>query len=1030
MLLITATVKPEPSRSNKQTGAALLVFLLLVVVSASTMLLSRLNSAISQSVYNPATSLKLDEAKTALLAWAINHPFNPGTLPMPDRNSDSDYDGDSDCYNGGPIGNNLLLGRLPWRGYPSPCKDAASLSGLGLFPGITTDIGSDRTGQVLWYAAAHNLVYETPEYPFISPAIAGKPNGWITVRDSSGAVISDQVAFVVIAPGPVLSPQASCGGTVYAGQDRSGSAPAIGNFLDSVTINSVTYSNADYDQDFIMYPNSFVTNEDTTLDQCDQFNDQLVFVTADELLDAVSKRVLNETANALSAYHNVNGALPWLTTFADPKAEPKALRGTATSSSNNLTDTAANFTEWGVTAGDPVWNLTDGSRTTVSSVAANTLTLGTLRFGTNNTFTTGDEYFVDVRYMPDSLMQTATAGSDGNTLVDSGRDFEILGVLPGDVIENLDDGSSGIVATVDGDEITVTGLVGGADNEFASGDDYRIRTNTSEVTNNTANLTLIDTNADFVTMGVQVGDIVHNLWDQATGNVTSIASANQLTVNTLQLGTGVVFNAGEPYRISRYKGRANTRTGLLPIHQPGEVLPSGFTIDWNLTGGTIATTLATDSTYTTALSGYAGSSSGYSGTITVPEATAACQRLASDFVRCKGIYDDSTATFLAGTATTGSTSLALRDSTRNFTTLGTKRGDKVRNLTDGTTGIVFSTSSTQLTLVNINGSTNVGINVGDNYQIELATGSFTFNAAASSTANAWQFRVYYPGTVNESLMAVGDTIENTNGSQSVGRITSINTASNYIVYTPLQGNPSGGSTYADIYDNELVRIKYNFVSRRQYQFDVTMKGTAAESTSGGIRTRAVCTGYNASCTSASNNASIKGDGSTAWVTIRDYEGATQVGQSTNTLSTGGVVFRSLRIAGLQYSMDTDSGDLPDWFVRNKWYQYVMVAYNNGDAPGGTSCVAGTNCLTVNIKANPASTATSDRDNVRAVVMLAGKQLTGQTWTAATTADYFDEPENTDADDLFDRFPGSGSFNDLLRVAISCPTDTTKLCWSN
>ena len=60
----------------------------------------------------PVSSAALAEARQALTSWAVNHPYNPGTLPMPDRNGDGNYDGDADCFNG-VINNNLLLGMLP-----------------------------------------------------------------------------------------------------------------------------------------------------------------------------------------------------------------------------------------------------------------------------------------------------------------------------------------------------------------------------------------------------------------------------------------------------------------------------------------------------------------------------------------------------------------------------------------------------------------------------------------------------------------------------------------------------------------------------------------------------------------------------------------------------------------------------------------------------------------------------------------------------------------------------------------------------
>jgi hypothetical protein len=116
-------------------------------------------------------------------------------------------------------------------------------------------------------------------------------------------------------------------------------------------------------------------------------------------------------------------------------------------------------------------------------------------------------------------------------------------------------------------------------------------------------------------------------------------------------------------------------------------------------------------------------------------------------------------------------------------------------------------------------------------------------------------------------------------------------------------------------------------------------------------------------------------------------------------------------------------------VRNKWYQYVVAAYDDGDAPGGTTCTAGTNCITVNVK-NAAGDTIASRNDVRVVVMLSGDELAGQDWSTAATTDYFDEPENIDADETFDKYAGADTFNDLIRTGSSCPADATKLCWSN
>lgn len=66
---------------------------------------------------------------------------------------------------------------------------------------------------------------------------------------------------------------------------------------------------------------------------------------------------------------------------------------------------------------------------------------------------------------------TATAGSSGSTLEDTGKNFTTLGVAIGDIVDNTTDGSSGLVTAVGTTTLTVT-LVGGITNAFASADAY------------------------------------------------------------------------------------------------------------------------------------------------------------------------------------------------------------------------------------------------------------------------------------------------------------------------------------------------------------------------------------------------------------------------------------------------------------------------------------------------------------------------------------------------------------------------------
>ena len=165
------------------------------------------------------------------------------------------------------------------------------------------------------------LLDGTPAYP------------WLRLVDASGSVLtaSDgeplEIAAVIIAPGPPLP-----------GQARTGAAPGPAHYLDSVTVNGVTYDNADSDgcrdavagaraytdcpgnagEEFILYPDSRDTGVET-----DSFNDRIAYLTAEELLRAAEARALGAMAVVLERYRSSHGAYPWMAPYtADPGADP------------------------------------------------------------------------------------------------------------------------------------------------------------------------------------------------------------------------------------------------------------------------------------------------------------------------------------------------------------------------------------------------------------------------------------------------------------------------------------------------------------------------------------------------------------------------------------------------------------------------------------------------------------------------------------------------------------------------------------
>lgn len=323
---------------TRQTGAALLLFTALLVVISASVLLDRLSNRTRLNTgRDQETTAALAEARATLIGWAVSHAQEPGRLPWPDRNGDANYDGSGDCFAGG-VSNALLLGRFPFSGDATPCSNEA----MGVYP-------LDGAGEPLFYVVSQNLIQHRGKPgtdPAINPGLldGGASYPWLTVVDQNGGVISDRVAAVIIAPGAALE-----------AQDRSAAAPDPDQFLDSV---AGVESNADNDLVFIQYPDSRFTAVET-----DSFNDRLTYITIDELMRKVEKRVLGDAAVALRTYRTTNGRFPWLSLYRDPLSATGAQTVTGrvdavSGGTDKITDNDVDFAAAGVGDGDIITNVT------------------------------------------------------------------------------------------------------------------------------------------------------------------------------------------------------------------------------------------------------------------------------------------------------------------------------------------------------------------------------------------------------------------------------------------------------------------------------------------------------------------------------------------------------------------------------------------------------------------------------------------------------------------------------------------------
>lgn len=238
---------------NRQNGATLLAIMFVLVVSASYVLVSKLNAASRQYGQQSSRSNVLNEAKAALIGYALNYPeyhagVGPGRLPCPDTTN-----------NGSAVGNctGATTGRFPFRTV-----------------GLETEDFRDQHGERLWYRVANNYRSYSVGGPQVNSELAG---------DFTVDATSDIVA-VIFAPGEPLG-----------AQDRDADSLDVANYLED--------DNADTDDIFVTRASG-------------DFNDRLVFITRQELMQAVERRVLGEVQQSIEQYQTTYNSFPWLSPFA------------------------------------------------------------------------------------------------------------------------------------------------------------------------------------------------------------------------------------------------------------------------------------------------------------------------------------------------------------------------------------------------------------------------------------------------------------------------------------------------------------------------------------------------------------------------------------------------------------------------------------------------------------------------------------------------------------------------------------------
>jgi hypothetical protein len=248
-----------PKSNIRQQGAALMGIVLVVFVSASTLLFSAVRPPDAIDAIDTRTYQELKAAKASLIAFAVNYAsynndgLGPGRLPCPDAFLTS-----QPYWNGC---NWEYVLRLP-EYVPLPNGTNFHLN----------DYYADRDLQ-FWYAISSSYRWYKATFPVVN-----------TTTGTELTIDGDPYVAVLIAAGPALE-----------GQDRE----AVENSSNRYG----AYENLEGDNKWWGYK-TFVTADP---DDPENFNDVVIGITQSELMSPITAVVVAEIKPLLDTWHEDNG---------------------------------------------------------------------------------------------------------------------------------------------------------------------------------------------------------------------------------------------------------------------------------------------------------------------------------------------------------------------------------------------------------------------------------------------------------------------------------------------------------------------------------------------------------------------------------------------------------------------------------------------------------------------------------------------------------------------------------------------------
>ncbi|HWA37071.1 MAG TPA: hypothetical protein VG873_04340 [Burkholderiales bacterium] len=272
---------------RRESGAALIALVAVLVIAVTAGIISLLNTALGQGAANRNhNAAVLQQAKEALLGYVAKEAMNlanstPGMLPCPESPGVAGDPGEGitsgDCAPGHTI--DKTIGRLPWRT-------------LGL------EKLRDSASEPLWYVVSPNWVRDG-----VNPIINTGTSGQLTV-DGIGDVVA-----IIVAPGAAMttspnSAQASAGCSAQT-QHRNDHAHNPAVVAPPEYRQYLECQNASFPID-TTFGTTVVDNAVSPV-----VNDQVVYITAREVLNAIQGPLAERLQRTVAPLLNEFGSGTW-----------------------------------------------------------------------------------------------------------------------------------------------------------------------------------------------------------------------------------------------------------------------------------------------------------------------------------------------------------------------------------------------------------------------------------------------------------------------------------------------------------------------------------------------------------------------------------------------------------------------------------------------------------------------------------------------------------------------------------------------